>query len=346
MSLLANVAPGVLDPSVQTVLLCGCGGGFDFVHGLTLYPELVRLGKRVVIGSYSFGLAQEIGGDAPVVFDSGGALAKRVTAASVPDAHYGPEVHLCSYLDAHYPAQAPHSAYAYYARSFTVPLLSELYRQLVRDHNVDAIIVVDGGSDSLMRGDEHGLGDPIEDAVSVAAVASLDVRVKALLSVGFGADRFNNVSDAASLRAVAELAAAGGFRGAVSLVPDAEGFRFYRAGIEHIYGRQTFRSALSGFIVAAGEGNFGNDEVHPLLASRVRGDGFFVWPLMAMLWGFDVDAVAARSLVVPWIRDCETVLECYAALERGRRLLPGGVRDVEDLPRHAEMVLGGRGRTR
>ena len=43
------------DPSIKTVMLCGCGGGFDFVHSLTLYPELQRLGKKVVIGSYSFG---------------------------------------------------------------------------------------------------------------------------------------------------------------------------------------------------------------------------------------------------------------------------------------------------
>jgi hypothetical protein len=26
------------DPEVRNVLICGCGGGFDFVHGLTLYP--------------------------------------------------------------------------------------------------------------------------------------------------------------------------------------------------------------------------------------------------------------------------------------------------------------------
>jgi len=40
------------DPSIKTVMLCGCGGGFDFVHSLTLYPELRRLGKGVVIVSY------------------------------------------------------------------------------------------------------------------------------------------------------------------------------------------------------------------------------------------------------------------------------------------------------
>ena len=45
------------------------------------------------------------------------------------------------------------------------------------------------------------------------------------MSIGFGADRFNQVSDAASLRAVAELTAAGGFLGAIAL---EEGTRSYR----------------------------------------------------------------------------------------------------------------------
>ncbi|KAL6077935.1 8-oxoguanine glycosylase ogg1 [Balamuthia mandrillaris] len=57
------------DPSVQTVMLCGCGGGFDFVHSMILYPELKRLGKKVVIASYSFGDTDEIKGEAPVVFE-------------------------------------------------------------------------------------------------------------------------------------------------------------------------------------------------------------------------------------------------------------------------------------
>jgi hypothetical protein len=55
------------DPSIKTVMLCGCGGGFDFVHSLLLYPELRRLGKLVVIGSYSFGNPHRITGDAEII---------------------------------------------------------------------------------------------------------------------------------------------------------------------------------------------------------------------------------------------------------------------------------------
>src|SRR5262249_38053421 len=201
-----------------------------------------------------------ITGDAKTIFDRGGAVAKRVTGASQPDPYYGPEVHVCSYLDSIYPDSAPHSVYAYYARAFSVPLLRQLYEQLIDAHAIDAIVIVDGGSDSLMAGDEEGLGDPIEDAVSVTAVAALDPRIiKILVSIGLGTDRYNHVSDAASLRAIAELTQMGVFLGAVSLDPSNLGYRFYRDCLEHIYRNQGFRSVLSGTIASAVEGWYGRD---------------------------------------------------------------------------------------
>jgi hypothetical protein len=61
----------------------------------------------VVIGSYSFGDANDIAG-ATDVFREAGALARHVTAASTPDEYYGPDVHVCSFLDLRYPSSAPH----------------------------------------------------------------------------------------------------------------------------------------------------------------------------------------------------------------------------------------------
>ncbi len=335
--LLPTFVARLADPDIRTVLLCGCGGGFDFVHSLTLYPELRRLGKTVVIGSYSFGNPAKIAGAVPV-FDENGATAVSVTADSVADAHYGPEVHVCSYLDAVYPASAPHSAYAYYTRAFTVRSLARLYRQFITTHSVDAIVLVDGGSDSLMVGDEEGLADPIEDAVSVTAVASLPgLKAKVLIVVGLGTDRFNQVSDAASLRAVADRTRAGGFLGAVSLEPSAAGSVFYRGCLDHIYQRQGFRSVLAGTIDSAIMGWFGRDAVPPLLQQRVQPGELFIWPLMAVLWGFDVETVARRSLIGSWVRDCRSVIECYAALHAGRSALGPKLRDVENFPRHEEM---------
>src|SRR5262245_7351439 len=88
----------IADPAIKTVMLCGCGGGFDFVHSLTLYPELRRLGKTVVVGSYSFGDPNKITGAADI-FNEAGVIARCATATSTPSRHYGPEVHVCCFLD-------------------------------------------------------------------------------------------------------------------------------------------------------------------------------------------------------------------------------------------------------
>ena len=66
-SFLARLA----SPDIRSVLICGCGGGFDFLHGMLLWPALRLLGKKVVIGSCSWGEPDLLYEDAPVVFSEG-----------------------------------------------------------------------------------------------------------------------------------------------------------------------------------------------------------------------------------------------------------------------------------
>jgi hypothetical protein len=56
--------------------------------------------------------------------------------------------------------------------------LREAYQYLADHLSLDAIVLVDGGTDILMRGDESGLGTPEEDMASLAAVHGLDVPEK------------------------------------------------------------------------------------------------------------------------------------------------------------------------
>ena len=327
-------------PESKHIFLCGCGGGFDFVHGMILYPELKRLGKQVTIGSYSFTQHESIGEPAAPAFEHNGARATWVTAETAADPVYCPEVHLCAYLDSTYPDEAPHGVYAYNARDFNVSTLSAFYAELVRNHDIDTIILIDGGSDSLVTGDEADLGDPIEDLTSVSAVSHLEgVPRKMLVSAGLGIDRYNGVSDAASLRAVAELTRDGGFLGALAIEPGGVAHDFYRDCVEFIYGQQQFRSAATGFILSAVEGYYGSDDIPPPLSRKLtRGDAFFIWPLMAQLFAFDVEAVARRSLIPAWIEAARDQTEAYRAISDGRLSLGNRIRPADDLPRHAEMV--------
>ncbi len=167
----------------------------------------------------------------------------------------------------------------------------------------------------------------LTDAVSVGAGASLrTLRHKFLISVGFGADRFNGVSDGASLRAVAELTKLGGFRGSVSVEPDCPGYDFYRRTLETIYANQTFRSVLSSLILAAGEGEYGMI-IPKHSGGRVNAGSAYVWPLMNMMWAFDVDAAAERSWIVKWIQEARFPDEANLMLLVERRKIR--IRDEE-----------------
>lgn len=152
--------------------MCGCGGGFDFLHSMLLYPELVRLGKKVTILSFSFGVVKNLqradvvfSGQVPpdhappeckLVTNKTGSFCSSLIASSewesfaVGSTRYQPEVGLREFLDVAYPASAPHSIYACYARAWTTKQLAALYDFLCAKHEVDSIIVFDGGSDSLM----------------------------------------------------------------------------------------------------------------------------------------------------------------------------------------------------
>jgi hypothetical protein len=288
------------DPKIRSVLLVGCGGGFDFVHSLLIYDDLIQLGKEIYVGSYSFGNPQDYSANPPleplfsdsysrntsntdysnhsISNDILSPIVYRISSICSGSTEYCPELGYCSYLDLLYPSKSPHEIYAYYARSFTTRTLTQFYSQLISHHDIDVVICIDGGSDSLMKGDEHGLGDPIEDAVSVAAIASLCCSLQSysnptpspsltspkqplglLYTVGFGCDRFNFVSDASSFRAVAELTALGGFLGSFSLTPSSHRVSIYREGLAHIYQRQQMRSILSGCILASALGSYGTD---------------------------------------------------------------------------------------
>ena len=248
----------LLDPEVKTVFITGCGGGFDFVQSVALIPELLKAGKKVVIGSFSFGNPSWIKG-ADIVWrhttppicekaDPETHIVVRVGSECEPDRRYGPEVGLCRYLDKAFPGKGPGpdgawTLYAMYARAFTPTMLANLHARICNEHAVDAVVAIDGGNDSLMACDEAGVGDPIEDTVSVMTLAAgiqavpegaedtarvegltaecaKDAGVDAapvylrrrllarlLICAGLGCDRFQGCSDASTLRAISELTA-------------------------------------------------------------------------------------------------------------------------------------------
>ena len=64
---------------------------------------------------------------------------------------------------------------------------------------------------------------------------------------------------------------------------NSQGYEFYKKALERIYELQSFRSVLSGSILAACQGFYGSDVIPQVMGNRIKEGELFVWPVMAML---------------------------------------------------------------
>jgi hypothetical protein len=190
------------------------------------------------------------------------------------------------------------------------------------------VVLVDGGTDILMRGDEAGLGTPEEDAASLAAASGLDVATRLLVCIGFGIDAHHGVCHAHFLEAVAALARSGNFLGAWSLTKEMPEVERYRDAIRYAFaGASRQPSVVNESILSALDGEFGDFHATP----RTHGSELFINPLMSLCWAFRLDAVARRNLYLDQIRGTRSHFELRLAIERFRLEL-ARVRPWQSLP--------------
>ncbi|WP_313885879.1 DUF1152 domain-containing protein [Fodinicola feengrottensis] len=189
------------------VLIAGAGGGFDVYAGLPLAVSLRQLGKQVFLANLTFSDLNQVDLDD---WPHPGVASIRPDTAGSPD--YFPERVLARWLASR---ELPSTVYAF-ERTGVWPLRSA-YQALVKHLAVDAIVLVDGGTDILMRGDEAGLGTPEEDMTSLAAVAGIDEVERLVVCLGFGIDAYHGVCHAQVLENLAALDRDGSYLGAFSI---------------------------------------------------------------------------------------------------------------------------------
>lgn len=275
---------------------------------LPLYFALRAAGKEVHLASLSFA----------AIFDStaqvlGPALVK-VDAETETSARYFPEVHLARWFQ----TRGEDVPVYCFDRTGARPI-ALAYRRVCEIVGPDAVVLVDGGTDSLMRGDEAGLGTPEEDAASIAAVHALEVPLKHLMCIGFGIDAFHGVRHSQVLEAIAELSSTGDYLGAWSLLREMPEVGQYREAVDYAFGGPSRQpSVVNASIVSALDGHFGDYHA----TARTHGSELFINPLMSLCWAFRLDAVARRNLYLAQIENTETNFELRLAIERFRESLP------------------------
>lgn len=291
--------PSALENS-HRVLVAGAGGGFDVYAGLPIYERLRSLGKQVFLANLSFVCL-------------GATDARHLTralyaveATTIGEEFYFPERTLAQFL-----SRRGDSVTVYAFDKMGVVPTREGYTHLVRLLDVDAIVLVDGGTDILLRGDEAGLGTPAEDMTSLAAVAALDVPTRIVACVGFGVDAYHGVCHANWLENVAALAADGAFLGASALLARMPEVRLYLDAVnaaELATSRQP--SIVNGSIASAIEGRFGDYHRN----QRTKSSTLFINPLMSLLWAFDLAAVARRNLYLDRLEGTQTIWDVHQAI--------------------------------
>ncbi|GLX24052.1 DUF1152 domain-containing protein [Streptomyces lavendulae] len=290
----------------ERILVAGAGGGFDIYSGLPVALSLLHQGKEVHLANLSFStLAGLPAGDwaAPDL--------AAVTPDSAPHLSYCPERTLARWLRLH---GYPSTVYAF--PQVGVQPLRAAYRALIDLHRIDAVVLVDGGTDILMRGDEAGLGTPEEDLTSVAALAALDdVPERLVVSVGFGVDAYHGVSHALVLENIAALQRDGAYLGAFS-IPRAtrEGALFLDA-VAHAQEHTPDRpSIVAGSIAAAVRGAFGDVR----FTERTSGSELFVNPLMSLCFAFELRGLADRCLYLDLIEDTHLMRQVHSRIAEFR----------------------------
>ena len=178
------------------------------------------------------------------------------------------------------------------------------YQYLIDRLNIDAVIAVDGGVDSLLRGDEYSLASPLEDALTLAALSLVTVPQKLLMATAFSAERLDNISHAQVLARTADLTKADALLGVTTLLRSSdEGERFMDAAeyvLEHQQGMH--QSVVVSSLLAALRGEFGDQAVNLYTQNTPP----WVSPLMTLCWFFDLPEVARQNLYLPRLMNTRT----------------------------------------
>ena len=94
--------------------------------------------------------------------------------------------------------------------------LREALRFLTRRLEIDLVVLVDGGIDLILRGDETSIGTPSEDLATLCATAGLDASPSPCASLRHRAPRGHTTSRYSTHRGLQRL---GAFLGAMTLDP-------------------------------------------------------------------------------------------------------------------------------
>jgi hypothetical protein len=292
--------------SARTVLLAGAGGGYDLVGAVPLLVELRALGKTVHLASLTFTDYNSLG-QAKVSANLPNLASVAGDAAA--GHRYCPEAWLARWLAENIGYLEP----IWLLDKTGVGPLRKAFEHLVSFLALDAVVLVDGGVDVVLRGDETSIGTPGEDLTSLAAIRRLAVSEKLIACLGMGSELRDGICHAQFLERVSQLTAAGGYLGVSALCPSVPSGKAYAEAAAYIVENQKGlrQSHVHRVVLSAAHGAFGPG-----------GADTWLNPLLALYWFFDATIVADTHLFLPALAGTESALEVSAIIEGVRKTIP------------------------
>jgi hypothetical protein len=271
----------------QNLLIAGAGGGFDIFCGLPIYWELTQQKQTIHLANLSFSNAAFYPLDN---FSNFIRLSDTLVGVTVNNEElpiYFPEFHLVKWFWEKYEQKI--TIWCFKRKGFQS--LFRDYQILVKYLSIDGILLIDGGVDTLICGNEKEMGTFVEDSLSIAAVSLLkDIPVKLLACTGFGAER--QISYHQILENIAYFSKLNGFLGSCSLVKNMQCYQNYQEAVlyvQSIKGQDS--SVINSSIISAVQGNYGNYH----LTKKTEGSILSISPLMTIYWFFQLEIIAKHN---------------------------------------------------
>ncbi|MGQ0604904.1 MAG: DUF1152 domain-containing protein, partial [Anaerolineales bacterium] len=293
----------------KNLLIAGMGGGYDVFCGLPIYFELKKRGISAHLANFSFSDIETA--------QYGIRLSKTlvgITAESDRIYPYFPEYYLARWFKE---KRDEETVIWSFQKTGTAPLL-ENYKLLTAHLAIDGLLLIDGGVDSLMRGDEAEKGTLIEDATSLYVANELhNIPMKLVACVAFGVER--DITYAHVLENIASLTQMGACLGVCSLVPQMEAYKQFEEAVLYVQGQRFHDpSVINSSLISAVQGQYG--DYH--LTEKTKGSRLWISPLMTLYWFFDLAAVARQNYFLPQLRGTHTFRDTLQRVMEHTRNLP------------------------
>jgi hypothetical protein len=231
----------------NTILVLGVSGGLDIFAGMPLYYSLTKFGKKIHLANITHTDFKTINEFAdPIILAPGlyGANFKIKT----PSTNY-----VEGYLSQFFKASANQDVVVWMFERTTVPMMKKACERLIEHLKLDAIILVDGGVDSIMTGKEDGVTHNFVDNVLILKIFQ---EMPELNGKVFSVACYDNTIDIS--KNLSLLSLQGGFYGGCYLLSFMKSYQILKMAYNYIKNNNDVLSVDR--IIKITESDFEDDE--------------------------------------------------------------------------------------